>query len=328
MKNKVDLFLDSGAFSAHTKGVIIDINDYIQFIKDNRDNISVYANLDVIGDAEATWQNQLKMEEAGLMPIPCFHLGEDLSYLRKYVDRYEYIALGGLAHVGKNKWQLFTWLNRCWDIICDEDGYPKVKVHGFAVTTLKVLCKYPWYSVDSTSWVLTGRFGSIYVPETTNKGYVYGEKNQKISVSLQNPNIKKHDQHFSTFGPKTQERILQYIHDRGFKMGKSHLKKVTKDYVPDASKGERWYNRQDAEALREMIDRFHAFVPGEYLVHGKDDEGNYEIEIIDEPGISNDYKERDAMNIMYFLDFEKNYPPYEEQWWDRSSLLDSFGFSR
>ena len=35
MKNKVSLFLDSGAFSAWSKNTTIDIEDYISFIKEN-----------------------------------------------------------------------------------------------------------------------------------------------------------------------------------------------------------------------------------------------------------------------------------------------------
>ncbi len=44
----VDVFLDSGAFTAWTKRVEIDIQKYIEFIKQNQDVLTVYANLDVI----------------------------------------------------------------------------------------------------------------------------------------------------------------------------------------------------------------------------------------------------------------------------------------
>ena len=79
----VDVFLDSGAFSAWTRGVEIDIQKYIEFIKQNQDVITVYANLDVISpgrfsmgtkeSAELTLRNQKIMEQAGLSPLPVFH---------------------------------------------------------------------------------------------------------------------------------------------------------------------------------------------------------------------------------------------------------------
>ena len=45
-----EIMLDSGAFSAWNAGKQIDIDKYIEFIRDN--NIDVYFNLDVIGDVE------------------------------------------------------------------------------------------------------------------------------------------------------------------------------------------------------------------------------------------------------------------------------------
>src|SRR3990167_8063836 len=48
-------FLDSGAFTAFTQGTNINIDDYIEVIKEL--NIPYYAALDVIGDYKATEKN-------------------------------------------------------------------------------------------------------------------------------------------------------------------------------------------------------------------------------------------------------------------------------
>ena len=106
MMNKVNLFLDSGAFSAKTQGVNINIEDYIAFIKKHRKYINVYANLDVIGNPDATLNNQKIMEEAGLRPIPVFHYSEDPEkYLKPLIKKYDYIAVGGM--VGSSRLMLF-----------------------------------------------------------------------------------------------------------------------------------------------------------------------------------------------------------------------------
>lgn len=320
--NRINVFLDSGAFSAYTKGVSIDIHDYIKFIKENEDNIVIYANLDVIGDAEGTWRNQLIMEKAGLNPIPCFHIKEDFSYLKRYVEKYEYIALGGIAGLAKNKPLLIKWLNECWNIICDKDGYPRTKVHGFAVTTLDLMFRYPWYSVDSTSWVLTGRFGSIYVPQfgRKSKKYIYDKEAFKICVSNQSPSQKENMRHFVTLSSMEQEKVLGYIHDKGYRMGKSSYKIVPAGYQPDESKGERWYNKVDANSLRECINEFGVFVDPSLLSQGKTGDGRPFIEIVEEIGICNDYKQRDAMNILYFTDLEREMPPYPHRWEQRGVI--------
>jgi hypothetical protein len=52
------VFLDSGAFSSYTKNTVIDIDNYIRYIKDNDDNLELYSCLDVIGDwrIRNTWR--------------------------------------------------------------------------------------------------------------------------------------------------------------------------------------------------------------------------------------------------------------------------------
>ena len=92
-----DVFADSGAFSAMTQSVEIDWRDYAAWVKRWRHLFTAYANLDVIGNAEATWENQQRLENVGLKPVPVFHVGEDWSYLECMVKRYTYIALGGLV---------------------------------------------------------------------------------------------------------------------------------------------------------------------------------------------------------------------------------------
>jgi hypothetical protein len=162
------LFIDSGAFSAYTKGVSIDLPTYCHWLQVNEDivekddDILIASVLDGIGDPLATWRNQLDMEARGVKPLPCFHYGEDERYLQWYVERYEYITLGGLVPISKP--QQILWLDRIWnDYLIDGSGRPKVKVHGFGLTARDVMVRYPWYSVDSSSWVMLGAHGNLYM---------------------------------------------------------------------------------------------------------------------------------------------------------------------
>lgn len=49
------IFADSGAFSARSLGAEIKLDDYCAWLDKWREQISVYASLDVIGNPEATW---------------------------------------------------------------------------------------------------------------------------------------------------------------------------------------------------------------------------------------------------------------------------------
>jgi hypothetical protein len=275
---KVELFLDSGAFSAFTQGVTIDIQEYISFIKKHLDIISVYANLDVIGDAKGTLWNQKIMERAGLKPLPCFHYGEPLKYLDYYLSHYEYLALGGMVPIPNS--ELAGWLDNLFSSrICSSDGLPKVKVHGFGLTSLKLMLRYPWYSVDSTSWVVTGRLGSVYVPKPWAHSL---EEVWKVSVSNRSPNRAEAGTHLDSFPPNQRQAVLDYFKSKGYKLGKSKFKTESDDYK--LKDGERWA--------------------------GKAKDGKREVEVIIEAGLCNDYRFRDELNIIYFLDLEKAMPKW------------------
>jgi hypothetical protein len=141
------IFLDSGAFSVFTQGKQINIDEYIEYIKTNNHLFETYATLDVIGDWEKTKINTEYMESKGLNPLPTFHHGSPLSELKRLINSYDYIALGGLVPLARQQNQLRDWLDYCFSHIGT-----KTKVHGFGLTS-KLLTRYPFYSVDSTSWL-------------------------------------------------------------------------------------------------------------------------------------------------------------------------------
>ena len=208
--NNAQIFLDSGAFSAFTLGVDISVADYSEYIKRNMDIIRVEDNvvmasvLDGIGDPLQTWRNQLEMELRGAKPLPCFHAGEDERYLEWYVKNYEYITLGGM--VGSSTKQLCIWLDRMWDrYLTDGSGRARIKIHGFGITAIPIMERYPWYSCDSSSWIQSAAFGSIVTPD-------YGP----LSVSEKSPSRHDFGQHLTTLTPIEQDNVLAYLEKQGF----------------------------------------------------------------------------------------------------------------
>jgi hypothetical protein len=151
------LFMDSGAFTASTKGVKIDIKEYAQWIRENREYIHTYANLDVIGNAEATWKNQQRLEDMGLNPLPVFHTREPWEYLERYIEKYDYVGLGGLVPFAKGRDPVYM----AWVLKCFQMAKGKCVYHGFGVTNWTVLKNFPWYSVDSTSWLAGTQYGQV-----------------------------------------------------------------------------------------------------------------------------------------------------------------------
>lgn len=151
-----EIFLDSGGFSAMTQGVTINLSEYAAFLKRYAHRITTYANLDVIGDAAKTWANQQKMEALGLRPLPVFHTGESFDVLERYVERYPYIAIGGMVPYLRQWKKLIPWLVQCF-----KRAEGKSVFHGFGATAWGVIHSLKWYSVDSSSWAASFRFGQV-----------------------------------------------------------------------------------------------------------------------------------------------------------------------
>jgi hypothetical protein len=161
------IILDSGAYTAWTKGVKIDLDEYIQFIKDHSDIFDVYINLDVIGDPEGSFQNWKYMKKAGLDPLPVYHNGAPIHYLEAYMEACDYIGFGAIAI--RHTTQRVMGLRHIWDkYLLDEQGNPKRKMHGLGLTAIDIMTLFPWYSVDSASCVLSASFGKIFLPVRGN----------------------------------------------------------------------------------------------------------------------------------------------------------------
>ncbi len=310
MKNEICVFLDCGAPSLYNKYIrkfdnpavkgsslenrklddfgFVDSVDYkeyrdnyIKFLQENQDQIDVYSNLDVINNPEKTWENQQFLEAAGLHPIPVYHFGCDLKWLELYLKKgYDYLAIGGM--IPNPPPVLLPGLDNIWSrYLTDSQGMPIVKVHGFAATSFDLMTRYPFYSVDSTSWILIGAFGSIWVPKTKNGKYIYNESPLHICVSSRSPQQKIEERHINSFSQMEIESIEAYLNSKGFTIGKSEFKKEDASYK--LKENEAWYETDTGERLVEM------FV---------------------EPGVCNRDSHRVQVNAMFMYDFQQTLPPW------------------
>jgi len=176
-RSKNVFLLDSGAFSAWNNGKVIDLDHYIAFILHEADHLDYYVALDVIPgsfghtpspaeveeSATRSWENLLYMEAHGLQPIPVFHMGEQFKWLRRMVEHgCPYIGISPANDRTTSKKRV--WLDRVFSEITDDAGKPLVKTHAFGVTAIDLLMRYPWYSADSTTWIMMAARGKIMLP--------------------------------------------------------------------------------------------------------------------------------------------------------------------
>lgn len=155
MKNRskiqwVDWTLDSGAFTAHSKGVALCNTEYTETV--NRlmsadPELTEAFGLDVIGDPAASIKNVKNSWRGGVAVMPTFHYGSDFDYLLSMAKEYPKIALGGCARMPKSK--KIKWVKACFTRLWTAGLQTKVHGLGFGSDFLTMM---PFHSVDASSW--------------------------------------------------------------------------------------------------------------------------------------------------------------------------------
>ena len=225
--NKVRLMLDSGAFSAWTLQQPIDVKDYIKWIKDHSDLLHSIISLDTIPGrfgqkrtradvdhaAAETYKSHQAIKDAGISGIPVFHRGESFKWLERYIkDGETYIGISPLVDSSEHIKR--QWLDQVFSVITDSKGWACIKTHGFGVTNPPLMMRYPWYSVDSTSWVKGGGFGKVNIPIFENGSYNY----LKPPIIIHASDVKQVRPRASLagFGPQIQKVAIDWLESKGF----------------------------------------------------------------------------------------------------------------
>lgn len=197
---KGNIMIDSGAFTAWSREIDLDVDEYLKWINKWNQYITLFGQIDVIPPKKAdkqqieeccqkTWDNYLYMRKRMKSPeklLYTFHFGEDFKWLvqaLEYRDSdgkpIEYIAFGGL--VGRSTKQRISFLDKCFNIIKNSSN-PNIKVHGFGVSSEKLWRRYPFESCDSftpgmttnyeaekVSWYKTDDYERIFKPRGWTK---------------------------------------------------------------------------------------------------------------------------------------------------------------
>lgn len=182
--------IDSGAFSAWSKGKVIDLEEYIayahQAIKQGESqNKNVYiVNLDVIPGkpgqsaglstnrksenrdliekaAKQGYRNLVKMLKKGVKPIHVFHQGEDWGWLDKISEKTDYIGISPANDLSIKDRK--SWIRSVFNYIYRRNL--NVDTHGFAVWMPTILREFPWTSCDAVTWRVLAAWGAIYYPQ-------------------------------------------------------------------------------------------------------------------------------------------------------------------
>lgn len=224
IQNRKTNFYDTKEFYDYVQGYM----DYVKFFGKA---FEFHVTVDVIMEAEMTDRILRIFDEAGLVPMPVLHYNAGDEYLKKWANKYPYLGIGGvprnttLSKYIEHGNKVFGYLGNTKD----------VKTHGFAVTAFQLLTIWPWYSVDSTSPSVHGRFGNLMLPafHRHNRKLVldYGNINKIMIVSERRRN---HKDHIYNLGSEHLKSATEYLESLGMSVEEvttEHLARDVCNYV-------------------------------------------------------------------------------------------------
>lgn len=174
---------DSGAFSAASTGVPVDIRDFAAWAKRWKESLFWVASLDVIGDAKGSRRNYEALRSEGIDVVPTIHYGSDPSLLDEYArDGVDFVGLGGMVGRKSEPKRLLRWTLGVFRYA--RDKFPQMRFHGWGVTHPELVMNLPWFSVDSSGFSSAYRFARMTLFDPRS--------GKRVGISLDGKDPRRH----------------------------------------------------------------------------------------------------------------------------------------
>lgn len=231
----IKIFVDSGAFTYITNPEYHDmpvsyweahIERYLNWARKNRDILFAIANLDLeqLVGTDQVWEWNKKyfepfMLETGIPVCFVWHEESGEDHYVKMCERYPYVGFSMVNGTAD--------MQKCMELlaIAEENN---ALVHGMGMTSIEMLTKLPFYTVDSTTWKSCLRYG-MYVTWTGRavKQFRKAEWDEKVV-----PYFKKYEQSFdmdALFNYEEPEVIRASVY--AFKQAEKYLREVLAQFT-------------------------------------------------------------------------------------------------
>jgi len=236
------IILDSGTWTLNNKkttgGIKITFEGYKNYVKDFGDEFDFYFNFDSNFTDEGFGENivnQIRLEEAGLHPVPVIHdiYGDEIPH---YIEKqYPMVALGSTQIT-----DIYSL-----EMVVDRLQRAGIQIHLFGNTNFEFLSTLPIFSCDSTSWAKTAGFGEIKFWNLKKEGI---NKTDDIYLEEYLNSLDKKPNRISAY--KFRSDLLEYL-DRTFGLTEDDL------VGPDGKFYQWLVNTQYFVELEERINQIH-----------------------------------------------------------------------
>lgn len=195
--SKRRLMIDSGAFSAWSKGTTVTLDGYCAFL-DSIEHLRPFEaiQLDVVGDEDASWRNYEIMRARGYATIPVFTRGAAESTLDRMRSHADYIALGGLFGSERKSAYVKWFAGRT-------AGH---RAHWLGFTDPDFIRRYRPQSCDASSWLSVARWGAVQMWEAGRMRRMPRSRLAKQSARL---HLLRSMERISTLGSRDLRRLAE-----------------------------------------------------------------------------------------------------------------------
>ena len=171
----VRCFLDSGAFTYQMQllrkrqilskaGAERLIDAYADWVLRADFLFDFIVTFDYERDVDTVLWTTQQLEKRGLAPLPVYHQKSPITALHRLIDcGYEFIGIGGM--IPRKAKYILPFLDQVFNV-SEKRG---VRLHGFGIGEGRELTAYPWFSVDSTTWLYVGKLGYTYLPDSSRE---------------------------------------------------------------------------------------------------------------------------------------------------------------
>lgn len=214
------LIFDSGAFSAWSANKKVDVVEYADWAVEQAKNFSrvVCVNMDVIpgqfgrtstlAERKAGMALSLKnadyLRTRGLNVMEVFHQDEPRDFLDLLLSRQTEKGVLGISprnDVAVNS--KIAWQKTLMSYLHQTRGKNFPRTHGLAVTSYDMLCNFPYYSADSSTWSSPFRFGGYTDEMGKTKKIAAKFGVEKITYAQSRESVR----HLARQGIENQQRM-------------------------------------------------------------------------------------------------------------------------
>lgn len=179
LAQRMDVLIDSGAFTAHRQGHHIDIGHYTDFCLRLEPVVYGCVQLDVPGDRERTRSNLVEQRRRGAHVMPVLTVDMDISEAAAMMEINRKICLAGGLSLPRA-----ALAQRALGV--QEASGGVARIHALAYVRHPEILMLPLASVDSSSYTAGGRYGllQIYQRMGAVSGFPYRDHKHKAFADL------------------------------------------------------------------------------------------------------------------------------------------------